>query len=58
MSSTAKAKAHAGFGECAVVAGRGLLLAILPRGEAPCGCGEAGEQVAAHVGRSSLNSGA
>ena len=29
MSSTAKAKADAGFGECAVVAGRGLLLAIL-----------------------------
>jgi hypothetical protein len=38
MSSTAKAKADAGFGECAVVAGRGLPLAILARGDAPRGC--------------------
>jgi len=29
MSSTAKAKADAGFGECAVVTVRGLLLAAL-----------------------------
>ena len=55
ISSTAKAKTDAGLGECAVVAGCGLLLAILERGEAPCGCGEAGEQVAAHAGRSSLS---
>ena len=29
MSSTAKAKADSGFGECAVAAGRGRLFAIL-----------------------------
>jgi hypothetical protein len=29
MGSTAKAKADAGFGECAVAGGRGVLLAIL-----------------------------